>query len=59
MAASEVNRLTAPPGPDGGMRIWAERQVLATIHAQARIFALLARLLKEIRLGTIVMRLST
>src|ERR1035438_2770216 len=59
MAASEVNRLTAPPGPDGGMRTWAERQVLAAIHAQARIPAFFARLLRVIHLGTIAMPRST
>ncbi|MCX6629800.1 MAG: hypothetical protein NTW28_19455, partial [Candidatus Solibacter sp.] len=45
--------LTAPPGPAAGMRTWAERQVLVTIHAQAKISAFPARPLQEIHLGTI------
>jgi hypothetical protein len=53
IAASEVKSLTAPPGPDAGIRTWAERQVLVTIHAQTRVSALLAGPLREIHLGTI------
>jgi hypothetical protein len=58
IAASEEKSLTAPPGSEAGTRTWAERQVLVTIHAHARISALLARPLREIRLGTIAIPCS-
>jgi hypothetical protein len=57
MAASEVKSLTAPPGPEAGISIWAERQEVVTIH-EAKISAFLAHPLVEI-LGTIAMPVST
>src|ERR1700720_313057 len=58
IAASEVNSRTTPPGPEAGIKVWAERAEQKTSQ-QARYSALPTHPPSIAKRGTIAMALST